>query len=153
MEYYEDEELLEKREKTKKKIKKAAIILAVILCLFFLLMVMLSKYAVPVDYRRFDAERINMIENEYMISLDNAEPKRYWKPRLSQDTISCFNFYTEDYNAFMDSFYGDEIVNSYEEPDGSYAVYKCHVNEKYYFSIEFLKEGGRYKGILDYYIG
>lgn len=151
MEYYEDEELIEKKKKTKKKIKIIIIIAAVIIGLFFILLVMLSKYAVPVDHRKFDNEIISMIENEYMISLDNAEPKRYWKPRLAQDTISCFNFYTEDYKAFMDGFYGKEILDIYEEPDGSYAIYRCHVKDKYYFSIEFLREGNRYKGILDYY--
>lgn len=151
MEYFEDKELIEKKKKTKKKIKIAIIILAVITGLFIILLIALSKYAVPVNYRKFDNEIISMIENEYMVSLDNVRPDRYWKPRLAQDTISCFNFYTEDYRAFMDSFYGEEILKSYEEPDGSYAVYSCHVKDKYYFSIEFLREGGRYKGILDYY--
>lgn len=151
MEYFEDEELLEKRGKTKKTVKKVVIILAFTIGIFFIFCYILHRYAVPVDYRKFDPARINSIENEYMISLDNVEPERYYKPRLAQDTISCFDFYTDDYRAFMDSFHGEKIVRSCEEPDGSYASFKCHVRDKYCFSVDFTRENGRYKGKLSYY--
>ena len=147
MEYYEDEDVIEERKKRKRLLKMMLIVAAVL----FAFSLIVYKSFIPVDYRHFNKKRIRKIEEEYKISLDDTEPVRYWKPALAQDTISCFDFYTDDYEKFMESFHGEKITSFREYEDSGAVEYECHVEDDHYFKVTFKKSDGRYKGKLTYY--
>ncbi|NLT10406.1 MAG: hypothetical protein GXY08_13060 [Ruminococcus sp.] len=146
MEYYEDENVIEERKKRKRLLKMILIVAAVL----FAFSLIVYKSFIPVEYRYFSSKRIKKIENEYKISLDNTKPIRYWKP-MAQDTISCFDFYTDDYKKVMDSFHGEKITSFTVYEDSGDVEYECHVEDNRYFYVTFKKKDGRYKGELIYY--
>ncbi|MBO4878444.1 MAG: hypothetical protein J5501_10590 [Ruminococcus sp.] len=108
----------------------------------------------PVTWFRFNEKRIKELEQEYAISLDNAVPVRYWVPRMAQDTNDCFTFYTDDFNALMDTFSGLEIVRATEMTSGKHASYTCHVRDSFYYTVKFSlsdSKKGKYEGSLSSY--
>ncbi|HRR77164.1 MAG TPA: hypothetical protein P5191_10200 [Ruminococcus sp.] len=147
MEYYEDENVIEERKKGKKLLKTILITVIVL----FALSLMIYKIFIPVEYWYFSSKRIQKIENEYKISLDDTEPIRYWKPLLAQDTISRFDFFTDDYEEVMESFHGEDITTIRKYKDSGNIEYECHVEDDHYFKVIFKKSDGRYKGELTYY--
>lgn len=146
MEYYEDEDVIEERKKRKRLLKMILIVAAVL----FAFSLIVYKSFIPVEYRYFNKKRIRKIEEEYKISLDDTKPIRYWKP-MAQDTISCFDFYTDDYKKVMDSFHGEKITSFTVYEDSGDVEYECHVEDNRYFYVKFKKKDGRYKGKLIYY--
>lgn len=110
------------------------------------------KLILPTDWYYFNAERIAFVEDKYKISLDNAKPERYWVVSIAPDGDSSFTFEVDDYKKFMENdFHGKAILNSYEEPDGSDASYKCRIDERLACSIKFNKSNGKYKGMINCY--
>jgi len=119
---------------------------AVLAVIFFMVM----KTMVPVSWRHFNDRRIAEIEQEYAISLDNAVPKRYWVPAIAQDTKDCFTFYTEDPEAFMASFRGEEILKRPASPQEGY-YYQCRVRDNFFINAEFTlcdSKKGKYLGSI-----
>ena len=118
---------------------------------FTALMLIGIKAMAPVSWRHFSQERISALERKYAVSLEGTVPVRYWEPKNAQDINDRFTFCTDDYRRFMDSFSGEAIVKSAEQPDGSAAQYTCRVSGTQYFTVRFSLSGsskGKYEGDL-----
>lgn len=110
------------------------------------------KTLIPTAWHQFNAERIRFVEDKYMISLDNAKPKRYWEPSMfPEDGDSHLSFKTDDYRRFMEDFHGKSVRSSYESDDGSFAEYSCRIDERLICNIKFEQKGSKYEGIIDCY--
>lgn len=153
-EEYEYTELSEEEKNdtaAKRKRKKGCLTaLAITAAVLFLLGYVTYKTAVPVSWKHFSDKRIAQIEEEYAISLDDTVPERYWVPAIAQDMKSCFNFYTDDYRAVMDSFHGEGVTEP-ESYDVQPVTYKCHVGGNVFYTVTFKyseSSKGSYKGTL-----
>ena len=132
--------------------KKAIIIISAVLVFIMLICYGCYKTMLPTDWHHFNSERIAFVEDKYKISLDNAKPERYWVVSIAPDGDSSFKFEVDDYKKFMENdFHGKAILNSYEEPDGSDASYKCRIDERLACRIKFNKSSGKYKGMINCY--
>lgn len=127
----------------------AALCIAGFLCMVFFVF---CKALVPVDYRWFSKDRIRELEQEYNMTLTDADLERYWVPSIAQDIYDRFNFSVSDYSDFMEQCYHGEIVTFSETDDKSSARYKCKpYNDRFTFQIRFQKNGDHYDAELTSY--
>lgn len=140
----------------KKEMKKGLIIalivvLAVISC-NCLFMGVMYKLFVPISWSRFSEKRIEYIEDNLKLDLDNVEPLSY-REITAQDFIAEFDFKVDDYKSFMENdFHGGAIIRNYEDYSKGY-VYVCLVEDmsstySKCFEVGFTKEGDGYKAHL-----
>lgn len=148
-------EIMENRKKKKKKL----IVLASLLLFIALFFFSCYRALIPVDYRIFTKNRINFLENKYMMELDDVKPERYWTVSIAQDHDANFNFSSvESYSDFMENSFRGEITSSLYIgmvlDDGTVidamgeknlvAQYKCRAG-KIAFIIKFYEDGESYR--------
>lgn len=127
----------------------AALFIAGFLCMALF---MFYKTLVPVNESKFPAYRIRELEQEYNMTLTDADLERYWVPSIAQDIYDRFNFSVRDYSDFMERCYHGEIIKFAEMDDKSSASYKCKpYSGRFTFQIRFQKNGDRYDAELTSY--
>jgi len=139
-------------EKKKKKKKQLITTLIVVFVSVIVLNFMMYKLFVPISWSRFSEKRIEYIEDNLKLDLDNVEPLSY-REITAQDFIAEFDFKVDDYKSFMENdFHGGAIIRNYEEYSKGY-VYVCWVEDmsstdSKCFEVGFTKEGDGYKAHL-----
>ena len=141
------EEAASDRRPGNKILIKVLLVFLVISLVFF----GMFKFMYPVYWKVFTNKRIEMVEQEFALSLDDITPDCFSYPYLGQDMDYFFDFYIDDYDKFRDAFHGEEIVFFNEAEDHSCAKFTCHVRDDVYFTVEIdtvESEKGKYKGHL-----
>ena len=140
----------EKMTDNGKKSRKAEIIIFVVLFVIAGLFYLMYRTMIPVDYHRFNAERIAEVEDLYKISLDDAVPERFKQILLGHEYQLVL--YTDDYEKLMDSFTGDGMNLKREAPDKSNVEYRG-IDNHHEIMVSFKKvddKKGKYRGLFRY---